>query len=204
MLIQACSFMKPNTKVVDLYMRDDFKTQNPKVIVLPITTLTAGTNEETKLMTASLLNKWYGLYGKDNIIPAAPVFEKLLENNKTKLAYLKIVNTFDNVSITEQLLAKNKEVRNLIESITSQLGVVGKVRLAFAITDANEKNYEQGRPLYLAIGLFDTGKLTWKTISKTQTTKSKVGKFKADYNSIIDTTFNLVREDLKNEQVKNK
>ena len=107
------------------------------MIVFPTTTPDGEVNTATQLVGASIYSKWSSIYGK-KAIPAGPAIEQLLKQKNIREAYMKVVSTFDNVSVLEQTL-RNENVRKFLNLLIEELKIGKDSRIALSIILQKQK-----------------------------------------------------------------
>lgn len=183
----SCGLLGPRPNVV--YHRPDITTPVNKVIIFPTTDFNGVVSEGAKSVNMSLVSSWGSLYGKDKVIPAGPVIEKITQN-LGKDAYMKIVKSLDNTSAVEQL-HKNPQIRDFISQVTNKLG---NHNFALALISGGEKEYDAKQPVYLNVGMFDTESLTWKWITKIEGQKGMMGNWTATSGTMVSNSFDKIEE----------
>lgn len=187
LLLSSCAMFGPKPKVA--HHRPDIKTKINKLIIFPTTNFSGEVTEGAKSVNTSIISSWGNMYGTEKVIPAGPVIEKLV-SKMGKDAYMKIVKSLDNMSLVEQL-HKNAKIRKFISAITSKFG---NYNFALALISGGEKEYDGKKPVNLNIGMFDTENLTWKWITKIETTKGLFGNWMAASGSMVSNSFNRIEE----------
>lgn len=185
LFLSSCAMLGP--KPQETYHRKDLNRPVVKVIVFPITDFNGVQDAAAQSATAAYSAKWAELYGQDKVIPGGPIILKIIESTG-KDTYKKILQTTDNISAMEQTF-KDPKIKSFIETVTSKLG---KYHFAVGIMEASEKAYDDKNPVKLHIGLFDSGAMTWKWITKIEDKKSVVGNFNASVMMMVNNSFDLI------------
>ena len=186
-IISSCGTFGPKPHVV--YHRPDLKTEVSKLIVFPVTDFEGYQSEGAKKLDSSVVSAWAELYGKDKVIPGGTVLYKLIQG-RNKNSYGKLIHSLDNVSQVEQL-HKNPRIRKFISRVTKKFG---NYHFAFAIENGGPKFYENGKPVLLHIGLFDSKNMTWKWITKIQDKKGTLsfGGYNASSINMVSNSFDMI------------
>jgi len=194
--LASCGTFGPKPETV--YTRPDLKTKVSKLIVFPVTDFEGKQSEGANKLDSAVASAWADLYGKEKVVPGGTVLYKLIQS-QGKDSYKKIISAADDTSMVEQL-HKNKKIREFIKKVTSKFG---NYHFAFAITDGGSKTFDNGQPVRLHVGLFDSANLTWKWITKIQDKKGTLsfGGYDASSMSMVSNSFDLI-EDLEEDNRK--
>lgn len=192
-LISACSFLNTGPQPHVVYERPEFNNKVDKLVVFPTTDFQGQENKQTRIVDASVNGQWVGVYGEKNVIPGGFVI-KTVANKANKKAYLKFINTLDNVSAIEQVLNSfelKRFVSLLTDKIPSKVKEKTKYHFALAIMSGGEEEYNAGNPVYLHLGLFDVEHFTWRVITKIEIKKGKspLSKWHIDSQQAINNSF---------------
>ena len=194
MLITACSLFPQGPQPHVIYERTDLTNPIQKLIIFPTTDFNGKETTQTKAVDASVNGQWTNIYGTNGVIPAGLIIKKAVDATG-KQSYNKFIATLDNVSAIEQL-ASNLELKKFTSMITDKIAATSKgqtkYHFALAIMSGGEKEYSEGTPVYLHLGLFDVEHFTWKVITKIEIKKGKspLAKWHIDSQQAINNSFN--------------
>jgi len=189
LLLTSCGTFGPRPKTV--YTRTDLDSKVSKLIVFPVTDFSGRQTASSKKMDTAVVSAWSDLYGKDKVIAGGPILYKMIQKFG-KESYQKLISAADNVSAVEQL-HKDKRIRNFVKKVTSKFG---NFHFAFALTQGGKKSYDNGKPVYLNIGLFDSANMTWNWITKIEDKKGSLsfGGYDGASMSMVSNSFDLIKD----------
>ncbi len=186
LVFAGCSSLGPKPHV--MYHRPDLGVADRHVIVLPTITPSGERTKEAKDLDTAILSGWSEMYGAKNAIPIGLLFDEINRNDPGILR--KLVVSMDAVSLVEQL-HKDPKINQAVSTITNKFG---KFNFGAALIVGNASDYENKREIRIHLGLFDSGALTWKWITKIADTKGPYGNWTAASSLMVTNSFDLAKK----------